>query len=171
MLLPKHLLNLNFGLWWHALLFCQYTSWHPSLFTPSLPSCWPPPHPFGRRSLFCLVCGHLHHRHSYLLFHEAAGEATRSKVGVSHHCLSEIWMFMRRHREVTHKTWWPRNNFKTKWLSPCLMIQYVSTYLFNNQCQKILFSILLYFYIQLFSGNKHILVIATMRTGRHNITI
>ena len=51
------------------------------------------------------------------------------------------------------------------------MIQYVLTYLFNNQCQKILFSILLYFYIQLFSGNKHILVIATMRTGRHNITI
>lgn len=49
------------------------------------------------------------------------------------------------------------------------MIKYVLTYLFSNQCQTILFSILLYCYIQLFSGNKHISVIATSRTGRHNI--
>lgn len=153
-------------------LLCQFTSRHPSVFTPSLPSCWPPPHPFGCRSLLCLVCGHLHHRYSYLLFHEAAGEATCSKVGTGHHRLPEIWMFMRRHREVTRRTrWmkWPRNNFKTNWLSPCLMIKYVLTYLFSNQCQTILFSILLYCYIQLFSGNKHISVIATSRTGRHNI--
>ncbi len=51
-------------------------------------------------------------------------------------------------------------------MSPCQMIVCVLTYLLNNQCQNVLFYILLYFYIQ--NVSESILVIAASRTSRRD---